>query len=310
MLMILTASSRPIPQFIYNAFRWWEALACFVSDTNETDTDAPNHSLMANEAEPQENADDPSSPRPTLYSVDPSVGTWADLLPHIAQLATLVRRSRKSHPTTTIDAAVYALEAELLEWQPYVGDMRDVVAQERSVYTGRDLFKQIPLGGSPTFMLSVLSEYIASSEETPRTKGMEYLVMAEAYRLSLLTTLYNAYPHLLNTHLALHPSCITTENFLRNLSYSILCLLQRIDMQSSVLHMSSLPILAAGQNLSSGAQRDILRAFLKGLVDKVKIRVVDKLRDILEEVWRRMDLGCNSSWMDILEGWGSEMLIN
>lgn len=207
-------------------------------------------------------------------SFDPLLGTWATMMPLIGRVGSIVRRIRADKETETLSDLITSIEASLIEWKHPCPQARENQAE--------------------------MSEVCESA-------GNELYCVAEAYRISTLVTLYSYSPGLCSKRAGLFEA---PSEFLDRLARSAISLLKQVPIDSRLWRVCSIPILCAGQLITGPSDRDFLRLMKDRLAQKIQVSAVSKVRELLEEVWRRRDTGQPAWWIDVLDEAGNPILVN
>ncbi|KAH6989009.1 fungal-specific transcription factor domain-containing protein [Ilyonectria sp. MPI-CAGE-AT-0026] len=292
-------SNKKIPPFLAYCLCWLETLASFVSDNEGLVYSSPAiyEVLSASDIHTERRNMNSSS------SFDPLVGSWGTLMPHVGRVGSIIRRLRKGPYTVELEDLFEGVEKDLLEWEPPQGTKIPGCSLEC------DSLK--PVSFSPNADRCQLhGESRPAFSSTQNHYTNEFYSLAEAYRFSALLILYNYSPYLRVKRFALIPEQDSASDFLSELAYSTIALLQRIPLGSALWHACSIPLLTAGQLMTKSSDREFIRSVMRMLTQKIRLHAVDSVSKLLEEVWSQRDAGMEVWWMDVLDRTGSPLLVN
>ncbi|CAG8975412.1 hypothetical protein HYALB_00012342 [Hymenoscyphus albidus] len=269
----------PAGLFLERAFRFYDVIAALSFGTCPTYVTQPIPTAF-----PTEDGEDQSFNNSPLDSVDTLLGLSTDLWPIINQLSHLLSFKRSleeaiaAGETTKarrlrreLESASQAIEDALTDWKPVV---------------------------SPN-PLSPNSESNEQPIDLPDARIQSILNNAEAYRNSAFVYLYHTIHSqsisdiLVQRHA--HLSLIACANVVKNAE-------QCHDGPMSALLW---PLFVAACVAMTEEDRELALDAFGGTERRQKMNNIMRAREVVEEVWRRTDLGENHvNWMDISKGKG------
>ncbi|KAL6404530.1 Zn2/Cys6 DNA-binding protein [Ilyonectria robusta] len=301
----------PLPAAVVHALYWLETLVSFVSDYN-------GHAVLLKKVEAKLDLDHSSTTyhqdNAALASeeqVDPMLGTWKTLFPHLAALAILTRRSLKGQSMAENYSLAEMIETQLLEWEPSSLDMLprprtdsfslEELARQNQVLVEDETASSTAVFDSPVSESDAISVVI-SSEHTYTA------YMAEAFRQASLLTLYHHFPELLAKRTSWSPT--GPRRFLDHLAHSIVSLMRQVPLDNRIWFVCAFPVFTAAQRLNKSEDREFMRQIFRMLTKRVGLYHLTIAIKLLEQMWDNVDNDTHTSWINILYNQGVEMLIN
>ncbi|KEF54106.1 uncharacterized protein A1O9_09901 [Exophiala aquamarina CBS 119918] len=289
-----------VPKFIVNALCWMVALVGFVADCQSLpleifgldfgkgiEWDERPVSYGQNDLQQSDLA--------TTPSIDPLLGTWSTLMPYVGMVGVAVRALRTRGLSEQLLDSAMSVETKLMQWE----------IESRASSSGLE-------ARGPEFQGQHAESFLANPQ--PIGSCATYCdIMAHAYCQSALLTLYTAFPNLLKARLSLLRDNYSIREYLHHTAASIVDALHLIPQESSIWHVSSFPILAAGSSLALDvpAKRQYLLGCLQTLKNRNKINLVDVLSNTLQLVWEKQDSPDGPvTWLEVFDELGIQMLFN